>query len=161
MRKRVSIRKLAIGGVLTAVVMLTTYAVKIPVPATGGYIHPGDGAILFAGLLLGPYAGVIGGIGSALADLFGGYAIYVLPTLIIKGIMGMIAGFFARKGHYMRNALVFTLASLIMMAGYFLVDGLMYGWAAALAALGPNALQGGAAVLIGSLLSSLPVQRFL
>ncbi|NLB91052.1 MAG: ECF transporter S component, partial [Clostridiales bacterium] len=66
------IKKLTLGGALSALVLLFTYIFKIPVPATGGYVHLGDGIIFLAAALLGPYAAFIGGIGSALADLMGG-----------------------------------------------------------------------------------------
>lgn len=152
------IHRLALGGVLAALVLLLTFLIKIPVPATGGYVHPGDGAIFLAAVLLGPYAALIGGVGSALADLLGGYFVYILPTFIIKAAMGGIAGLLARKGTTLRNALVFTLCEAIMVTGYFLFEGVLYGWAAALAAVGPNILQGVTGIIIGTLLASLPLQ---
>lgn len=153
------IRRLTTGGILAALVLLLTYLIKLPVPATGGYVHPGDGAIFLAALLLGPYAALIGGVGSALADLLGGYFVYILPTFCIKAAMGGIAGILARRGAYLRNALVFVLAECLMIAGYLVFEGLLYGWPAALAAVGPNALQGAAGVLIGSALCALPLER--
>lgn len=153
------IRRLATGGMLAALVLLLTYLIKIPVPATGGYVHPGDGAIFFAAVLLGPGAALIAGVGSALADLLGGYFIYILPTFLIKAAMGGIAGMMARKGNPLRNALVFTLCECVMVAGYFIFEGFVYGWAAALSAVGPNILQGVAGVVIGTLLASLPINE--
>lgn len=153
------VRKLALGGVLSALVLLLTYLVKVPVPATGGYVHLGDGVIFLAAALLGPYAALIGGVGSALADLLGGYFIYIAPTFLIKAAMGGLAGVLVRKKAPVRNALVFALAECIMVAGYFVFEGLLYGWPAAVAALGPNALQGLAGVILGSVLCALPVQN--
>lgn len=155
------IRRLALGGMLTALVLLMTAIVRIPVPATGGYVHPGDGVILFAGLLLGPYAGIIGGIGSALADVLGGYFIYVAPTFCIKGVMGIIAGIFAKEDKPRFNVLVFSGAACVMVVGYFIAECLMVGWAAALAAVLPNVMQGATAVILGLMLSALPIKRFL
>lgn len=159
MAKKPDIHKLTTGGVLAALVLLMTYLVKIPVPATGGYVHPGDGAIFLSGVLLGPYAALIGGIGSALADLLGGYFVYILPTFVIKAAMGAIAGFCARQGKPGRNALVFAAAEMVMVGGYFVFEGFLYGWAAAWLAVGPNAMQGVAGVLIGSALSALPLRN--
>ncbi len=154
-----NIRRLALGGVLSALILLLTYAIKIPVPATGGYVHPGDGAIFLAAAMLGPYAALIAGVGSALADLLGGYFVYMVPTFLIKAAMGGLAGLLARKGAHLRNALVFLLAECVMVAGYFVFEGFLYGWAAALAAVPPNALQGAAGVLIGVALAALPVPK--
>lgn len=82
---------------MTAFVFITTSIIKIPIPFTNGYIHAGDMCIFIAGILLGPfYGGFAAGVGSALADFLGGYAHWVLPTLIIKTLMGMIIGYFAR-----------------------------------------------------------------
>lgn len=151
------IRRLSLGGILAALILMLTFFIKLPIPATGGYVHPGDGAIFLAAVLLGPYAALIGGVGSALADLLGGYFIYTIPTFLIKGAMGGIAGLLARKNAPIRNALVFALAECVMVAGYFLFEGALYGWAAALAAVGPNVLQGVAGVLIGTALTMLPL----
>lgn len=152
-------KRLALGGVLSALILLMTYLIKIPVPATGGYVHPGDGAIFLAAMLLGPYAALIGGVGSALSDLLGGYFIYIFPTFLIKAAMGGLAGLLARKGKFLRNGLVFLLAECVMVAGYFCFEGFCFGWAAAFSAVGPNVLQGVAGVLIGLLLAALPFDR--
>ena len=154
---KVNTRKLALGGMLSAMVWLLTTLIKVPVPATGGYVHLGDGMIFLSALLLGPYAGFVGAIGSALADLLGGYFIYVLPTFLIKGLMGLVAGFFIRKERTFSNALVFVGAELLMVTGYFLFEGFLYGWATAFVAVGPNMIQGFFGVAIGVLL--LPITR--
>lgn len=154
-----SVKRLALGGLLAALVLLMTYLIKLPVPATGGYVHLGDGIIFLAALLLGPYAALIGGVGSALADLLGGYFVYILPTFVIKALMGLLAGRYARRGKPGRNALVFALAGCVMVVGYFLFEGVLYGWTAALAAVGPNLLQAAAGVVMGLLLAALPLER--
>ncbi len=155
------VRKLALGGVLSALIVLLTYLIKIPVPATGGYVHLGDGAIFLAAALLGPYAALIGGVASALSDMLGGYFVYIAPTFIIKAAMGGIAGLLFRRGAPLRNALAFTAGACVMVVGYFLFEGVLYGWAAALAAVGPNLLQGAAGVVFGFALSTLPFERLL
>ncbi len=155
--RKYSVWRLASGGLFAALILLLTFAIKIPVPATGGYIHPGDGAIFYAGVVLGPYAGIVAGVGSALADLLGGYAIFALPTLIIKGVMGLIAGIFAKRAAPGRNALVFTLAALWMVGGYFLVEWVLFGLPAAIAAAVPNLVQGAGGVVFGLVLSLLPL----
>lgn len=96
-----NLRVLIYTALMTAFVFITTSIIKIPIPFTNGYIHAGDMCIFISGILLGPlYGGVAAGVGSALADLLGGYAHWVIPTLIIKTTMGMIIGYFAvsKKG---------------------------------------------------------------
>ncbi|MDD3839920.1 MAG: ECF transporter S component [Clostridia bacterium] len=90
-------KKLTLSGLMIALVFVATFSIRIPVPFTQGYIHGGDSMIFVSAILLGwKYGAVAGSLGSAMADLAGGYAVWALPTLIIKGIMGGIAGYLAR-----------------------------------------------------------------
>ncbi|WHH61193.1 ECF transporter S component [Petroclostridium sp. X23] len=104
------IRNLAYAGLMTALVFIATGLLpRIPISGTGGYIHIGDSMIFIAAILLGwKHGAAVGGIGSALADIYLGYTVYALPTLIIKGIMGAIVGFMAHdakdaKTLYLKN----------------------------------------------------------
>ncbi|NLB90594.1 MAG: hypothetical protein GX786_05185, partial [Clostridiales bacterium] len=80
-----------------------------------------------------------------------------LPTFIIKAAMGAIAGFLIRKESLKISVLVFILVEIIMVLGYFLFEILLYGWASAWVAIGPNVVQGLFGVMIGALL--LPLAR--
>lgn len=83
---------------MIALVFVTTFSVKIPVPFTQGYIHAGDSMIFIAAILLGwKYGALAGGVGSALADALGGYANWILPTLLIKTLMGALVGWIAHN----------------------------------------------------------------
>ncbi len=147
---QIKFRKMVYGGLLAAVIALLTAFIKLPVPVTNGYIHIGDGAIFLAAALLGPYAAIPAAVGSALADMIGGYYIYMLPTAIIKGVMGLIAGrFIGRQTISIRNILIFVLCEVVMVAGYFVFEWAMYGIAAAIGAVVPNLIQGAAGVVLG------------
>ena len=91
MEKKINVKQLTLCGVLAALVFVLTYFPKVPVPVTGGYVHLGDGAIFLAALLLGPLGIPAAAIGSGLADLIGGYMLYVIPTVIIKGLVALVA----------------------------------------------------------------------
>jgi uncharacterized membrane protein len=87
-----SIRKLVISGLMIALVFIGTFSIRIPVPFTQGYIHAGDSMIFLSAILFGWKTGALaGGIGSALADAMG-YPHWIIPTLIIKALMGAIIG---------------------------------------------------------------------
>lgn len=140
--KRLSTPMLAVSGTLAALVALATMSFRIQ--TVNGYVHLGDTLILFSAMLIGPLTPVVGGIGSALADVLGGYAVYALPTLIIKALVGFIAMRGLRidaPGALLRCAVRFSVAELVMVAGYVVCETFMYGWAAALAAIPMNALQ--------------------
>ncbi len=151
---------LVVSGMLAALVALATMLLKLPVPVTQGYVHLGDALILFSALLIGPIAAPIGAIGSALADLMGGYSLYILPTLCIKAAVGYLAGRFAARGGsftWLRCLVVFALAELLMVLGYALFETFVFGWAMAIGAVLPNLLQALFSVLLGVAL--LPVAR--
>lgn len=94
-----NVKRLTYGGLMTALVFATTAVIpQVPVPFTEGYIHTGDSMIFVTSILLGwKYGLFAGGVGSAMADLFLGYAHWTVPTLIIKGIMGAIVGLMAHE----------------------------------------------------------------
>lgn len=146
-----AVKKLALGGVMAALVFVMTYVPKIPVPVTGGYIHLGDGMIFLAAMLLGPQAVAAAALGSALSDLVGGYMAYLLPTAIIKGLVALIAWKCCRREHWLQTLVAFILAELAMVAGYFLFEAVMYGVPAAIGAVGPNMIQGLGGVVVGML----------
>ena len=147
-------RRLVYGSLTAALIALLTAYVKLPVPITNGYIHLGDGAIFLSAILLGPYAGIAAAVGSALADALFGYYIYIIPTFIIKGLMGLLAGLFAGSSPKItaRNIAVYVGCELLMTAGYFLFETFFYGIGAAAGAIGPNLIQGAAGVITGCVL---------
>lgn len=113
---------IALGYVATAVLM-------VPSP-TGGYMNLGDTVVLLGAYLLGPvYGAIAGGMGSALADLLGGYGVYVPATLIIKALMGVTAALLYRALGKKDYALLVcgVAAEAIMVVGYCLFDGLLAG----------------------------------
>ena len=149
MMKNVSVKQLTMAGVLAALVFVLTYLPKVPVPVTGGYIHLGDGAIFLSVLLLGPLGIPAAAVGSGLSDLIGGYMVYVIPTVIIKGLVALIAWKLYRKGSWVSAAVAFIVAEAVMVLGYFAFEAVMYGVAAAAAAIRPNVIQGVGGVVLG------------
>lgn len=158
--KQTNVRTLAYGGMMAALVFVATYFLKLPVPVTQGYVHLGDGFILLGAALLGKPAIAAAAIGSMLADVLGGYTLYVIPTFLIKGLVALIAVWaFARKRPLWLTVLALIVSELAMVAGYFVVEWLVlgYGWAAAAGALAPNLMQGLSGVIIALVL--LPLSK--
>lgn len=125
--------------ILAGIVAASTYLVKIPVPVSGGYFNFGDISVVFCGLYLGRTKGALaGGIGSAIADLLGGFFIFIPITLVAKGLEAYIAGSLGRK-----NPFFLALAGLAMMTVYFVSELLIpgMGMPAALADLNFNIIQ--------------------
>ena len=104
--------------------------VRVPIVATKGYFNLGDTLIFISAALFGPLFGMIaGGVGSALADVIGGYIHFAPWTLFIKGIEGWLAGFLIHlfktkpwtiKGIFV-SVLSFLTAAAWMVAASYLV----------------------------------------
>ena len=158
MQKRTNVLKLANSGMLAALIFVATYFFKIPVSVTQGYIHLGDGFILLGAAMLGPAAIGAAAVGSMLADLLGGYTLYLLPTFLIKGAVAAVAVWcYAKERPMWLQILLLIVAELVMVGGYFVVEWLVlgYGWAAAVGALIPNMVQGASGVIIAAVLNPL------
>ena len=149
MEKKINVKQLTLCGVLAALVFVLTYLPKVPVPVTGGYVHLGDGAIFLAVLLLGPLGIPAAAIGSGLADLIGGYMLYVIPTVIIKGLVALVGWKLYKKGSWVSAVVAFVLAEAVMVLGYFVFECFTSGAPAAAAAILPNVMQGVAGVVLG------------
>ena len=134
--------RLVMTGVLMALACVATMVIQIPSP-THGYMNLGDCVVLLSGCLLGPvYGAVAGGVGSALADLLSGYAVYVPGTLVIKAVMAALAGILYRRSRKLLPVGA-VLAELVMIVGYWLYDGFLMGSLAGSAAGIPsNIIQG-------------------
>jgi uncharacterized membrane protein len=143
---------IAMATVMAALVTITTMLIQIPIPATDGFFNIGDAMIMVAALTGGPIVGVFaGGIGSSLADFLGGWYVWVIPTLIIKGTEGFLAGWILRRGKQNLSNLIFAwiIGGGVMVLGYFLVQIYMYGFAAALVELPFNFVQMAVGGIVG------------
>lgn len=134
MRKNSSIsaKELALTSMMTAVVFLATFVPKIPIPL--GYAHLGDAVIFLSVFFLPRRAALFAAcVGSAFADFLGGFALWILPTLLIKLVMAELA--LRLSGRSLgRTLAAFLVASLWMAFGYTVFGALLYdGFAAALA----------------------------
>jgi uncharacterized membrane protein len=149
---------LVLTALFAALITVGTMAIKIPIPTTSGYVNFGDTLIFASGIVLGPISGLLaGGIGSALADLLGGYAQYAPWTLVIKGLEGLIVGLiafkiYARQRNLWLAALAMLVAGAWMVLGYFCADTIMYGYAAAVVGVVWNGAQAVGSLIIASLL---------
>ena len=121
--KKLSIQKLCLAAVFMALTCMATAYIQIPIPL--GYAHLGDCIILIATYICGPLVGVLaGGIGSAMADIITGFAIWALPTFIIKTIMPIIAYYLFKK----KQITIGAVASLLLMVlGYVIAGCILYG----------------------------------
>ncbi len=134
------VRSLAMHGLFTAAVAMLTLFASVPLPVGGGgaYLNAGDAAVFASAYVLGPVGGaVVSGVGSALADVLHGSAVYAPASFIIKGLMALLCGLMLKK---LRSAAP-VIAGLVMPLGYFAFECLLYDPPAALAGLWMNGVQ--------------------
>lgn len=153
------LKKMVLTALFAALTCAATMSIRIPAPGTGGYIHPGDAAVILSGMLLGPaWGSAAAGLGSAMADLLGGYFIYVPITLVIKSMIAFSSGILFQKwGGTSRGRCISLLFSGILdiffvAGGYFLCEIPLYGISSAAASIPANLIQGVSGLLIAFVL---------
>lgn len=149
------IRKIVFSSFFAALCCVLTMIIKIP-SLKGGYVNLGDAAVLASGYFLGgAYGFLAAGIGSALADVFSGYIVYAPATFLIKGIMALIMWWLSKndeKKYLIAGAIV---AEIVMCLGYYIFEGVLYGFSAALLNVLANAVQGICGVIAGLILLTI------
>jgi uncharacterized membrane protein len=139
-------RRTVLTALFAALIFLGIFIIKIPIAATGGYIHFGDGFIYIASSILPlPFAAAAAAVGGALADMLAGYIAYAPWTAVIKALMGIVG---AHSGGAGMAVLATVIAGIINIAGYFVVECFMYSVPAAFAGVPMNCLQSAFGVVI-------------
>jgi uncharacterized membrane protein len=150
--KQPNAQTMAVAAVMIAVVAVLTFAVQVPIPATGGYIHFGDVGVFFTAFAFGPIIGLFGGgVGCAIADILSGYASWAPLTLVAHGLQGLVAGYFGKGKGLVGMIVAWAVGAIVLIASYFLGEWFIYGlgYGGALAEIGPNFVQEVVGGLVG------------
>ena len=159
-------QRMVLTALFGALSCVATLVIRIPSPL-GGYVNLGDTLVLLSGFALGGWYGVAAaGIGSMMADFFGGYIHYMPATLLIKALMAAAAGVLyhvIRKSEKKRTLIAATaagvVAELIMVIGYYLLALIFLQKGAAAALTIPGNLAQGAAGIVGGVALLLALQK--
>ena len=155
--KENNLKKLVSASLVAALACVATMVFVLPLPGNG-YVNLGDCVVIAAGCLLGPLWGAAAAaIGSSLADMLLGYAVYMPGTFVIKGLMAVCACYIfhamrksgAAPSIYATGA-ASVAAEVVMLGGYFLYDTALLGYTAAAVATMGNLVQAGAGAAIGA-----------
>lgn len=149
-------KKTIIAALMASLACVATMIIKIPSPLHG-YVNLGDAIVLLCGWVLSPaYGFFAAALGSALADLLSGYVAYAPATFAIKGVMTLCAFAFLKfqkkLGKLPSQIVGGICAEIFMILGYYLFEGVLYGFLPSLVNIPANAVQGAAGVLVGLLL---------
>jgi uncharacterized membrane protein len=127
--KEWTLAKTGLVAGLVGLATITTMLIRVPIPATTGYFNIGDVFVIFAGLWLGPIAGlIVGAVGPTVADLIG-FPVFVPATLITKGLEGFVVGIIAGPAgstNLPRHAVAAAVGGIIIVVGYFLFEAFIY-----------------------------------
>lgn len=148
--------RMALSVVLAAAVAVSTMLIRVPIPATAGYLNFGDIMIFVSGLLFGGLVGgFAGGVGSAIADIIG-FPAFAPYTLVIKGVEGFLAGWIRDGKSLTRDLAGWAAGATAMVLGYFVAEAYVMGLgvSAALVEVPANLLQVGSGAIVG-----IPVAR--
>lgn len=149
-------QKIVIAAMFSALICVATMIIKIPTQK--GYINLGDSVVLLTAWIMSPtYAFLASGIGSALADIFLGYPIYAPVTFIVKGCMALLAYYSFRKlapkiNNLAARIISGVLAELVMILGYYIFEGFLYGFITAMLSIPGSIMQATAGVILGVIL---------
>ncbi len=157
-------KNIVLSSLFAAIIFVLTRFVSIPTVSAVGNVNLGDCAVLIAAWLLPcRYAFFASGIGSALADLMSPYAVYAPATFVIKGLMAIVAYIIFKKiksNIYSPKAIISgAVAELIMISGYLLFEGILYGFGTAILNILFNAVQGIAGLISAVILFGILQKR--
>ena len=154
-------KRLILAALFAALCMVSTAFLAFPLPT--GYANPGDGFAFVSGFVLGmPWGIAAAGLGSALADLVLGYAVYMPATAILKALIAVAGAVCARillrkAGKYPLWAVLLCSLSgeAVMVLGYFVYECLVIGVGeAAVISIPANVGQGAVGILVSAALVS-------
>ena len=130
-------------AIVTAISIVLGMFISIPTPT--GFLTLLDAGIFFAAFYFGKKEGaVVGALAGFLIDLLKGYPNWMFFSLLIHGTQGYLAGLPGR-----RRLLGLISATLVMVLGYAIASGLMYGWGAVLSDIPGNIMQNMVGMVVG------------
>ena len=142
MKQTLQTKNLAILAVIIAFNVALSYVVKIPVTATNGFVNLVEAGIFVAALLGGARSGlIVGGLSGLLLDLLAGYPQWMVFSLVIHGLEGLVVGYFGYQKRVSSQIIGLIIGSAIMVIGYLLAGVLLYNWTAGVASIIGNIAQ--------------------
>lgn len=146
----VMVKRLVITAIMSAMItLMTAYICHVPIGINEGYIHFGDALIYIAAAILPmPYAMAAGAIGGGIADLLTA-PVWAPATIIIK--MLITIPFTNKKAKIVntRNVIALFIAFVISGIGYFVAEGIMFGFKTAFfVSIGGSVIQSSGSAIV-------------
>ncbi len=147
MRKKESLLRKTYTAVFSAIILFSTMLIKFSTGFGEGYIHFGDCFIYLSACILPlPYCLVAAALGGALADILGGFAIWAIPTAIIKMLITFPFALTCKnnksnKIFNKKTALMPIVSGVFTIFGYFVAECILYSVASATLSILGNTIQ--------------------
>jgi len=148
---------LILTSMLIALVFVATLLlnIKLPITANGGLVHLGTAMLFIISILFGPKkAAIAGAVGMGIFDLFAGYTLWAPFTIVARGLQGYVVGKIAWSNGRNGNSIVFNVIAMIlsipvMLAVYYLCEGIIYGnWIAPVGSIPGNIVQNVVGIIV-------------
>ncbi|TDT57285.1 ECF transporter S component [Fonticella tunisiensis] len=139
-------------SLLIALVFIATRFInlQLPISVNGGLVHLGNTMLFMTAIVFGRKKGAVAGaFGMGLFDLLSGgpWVAWAPFTFVIRGVMGYIIGSISnargRNGNsFIWNLIGIVIASIWMIIGYYIAEGILYGnWITPINSIPGNLIQ--------------------
>lgn len=149
-----SLLNITYTAIFTALILLATSVLKFSTGLGEGYIHFGDSLIYITACLLPfPYCIIAGALGGGLADILSGFAIWSIPTMLIKMLNVLPFAIVCKKLKTNKilckqTVLMTFVSGVITILGYFVAECILYSVASATLSITGNTIQAVASGII-------------
>lgn len=156
---------IVLSALLIALVYISTrfINIRLPISINGGLIHFGTAMLFISAIVFGGQkAALAGAFGMALFDITSDWAAWAPFTFVIRGAMGYTAGYAAyingkKGGSMLYNIVGALLGGMLMIAGYYFTEAVLYGnWIAPVKSIPGNLIQ-----IVSGIIIALPISAAL
>lgn len=155
------VKNIAAIGLLSALAVIAVAVFRIPGPGGNVYFHLGEMVMMSSAIFLGRRGGAfVGGVSAAVADILLGAALWAPFSLVIHGFKGWLVGALANGQGGARDFLAVWAGAAVMIIGYTLTAGLLYGAAVMPVEFTGDLVQGGIGAITAFAFSRAAALRF-
>jgi len=164
-RSKVKVKDMVVTALLISLVFVATafINIKLPLLSSGGLVHLGTGMLFISAIVFGKEkAAIAGAVGMAIFDLTGVWALWAPFTFIVRGAMAYVMGAIIYSNNKKGNSIIFNILGIVvsgavMIVGYYITEGILYGnWLSPVASIPGNLTQ----IVVGALIA-LPIAKIL
>lgn len=155
------VKNIAVTGLLSALTVIAISIFRVPGPGGNVYFHLGEAVMITSAIFLGKRSGgFVGGVSGAIADIILGSVLWAPFSLVIHGLKGWVIGALADGQGGKRDLLAMLAGVSIMVIGYTLTAGALYGAAVMPIEFTGDLMQGGLGIVIAFAFTKMLLVRY-